>query len=51
MDMNDMILVSVDDHLCEPPDMFDQEPPLSRDQTITGIINLFCIFSCISHAL
>jgi predicted TIM-barrel fold metal-dependent hydrolase len=24
MDINDMILVSVDDHLCEPPDMFDQ---------------------------
>ncbi len=24
MDMNDMILVSVDDHLCEPPDMFDK---------------------------
>nr|MCS5664330.1 hypothetical protein [Acidimicrobiales bacterium] len=24
MDMNDMILVSVDDHLCEPPNMFDE---------------------------
>jgi predicted TIM-barrel fold metal-dependent hydrolase len=24
MDMNDMILVSVDDHLCEPPGMFDE---------------------------
>ena len=27
MDMNDMILVSVDDHLCEPPDMFDAHLP------------------------
>ena len=24
MEMNDMILVSVDDHLCEPPHMFDE---------------------------
>ena len=24
MKMNDMILVSVDDHLCEPPHMFDE---------------------------
>jgi len=23
MEMNDMILVSVDDHVCEPPDMWD----------------------------
>ena len=25
--MNDMILVSVDDHLCEPPHMFDAHLP------------------------
>ena len=24
MQMNDMILVSVDDHVCEPPDMWDR---------------------------
>ena len=24
MQMNDMILVSVDDHVCEPPDMWEQ---------------------------
>lgn len=27
MDMNDMILGSVDDHLCEPPQMFDAHLP------------------------
>ena len=27
MDKNDMILVSVDDHLCEPPHMFDEHLP------------------------
>ena len=33
MDINDMILVSVDDHLCEPPDMFDNHLPAKyRDQ-------------------
>ena len=33
MDMNDMILVSVDDHLCEPPDMFDAHLPAKwRDE-------------------
>jgi predicted TIM-barrel fold metal-dependent hydrolase len=25
MKMNDMLLVSVDDHICEPPDMFDNQ--------------------------
>ena len=24
MEMTDMVLVSVDDHICEPPDMFDR---------------------------
>jgi predicted TIM-barrel fold metal-dependent hydrolase len=33
MDINDMILVSVDDHLCEPPNMFDEHVPAKwRDQ-------------------
>lgn len=33
MDTNDMILVSVDDHLCEPPDMFDNHLPAKyRDE-------------------
>ena len=27
MQMNDMIMVSVDDHVCEPPDMWDQHVP------------------------
>ena len=27
MQMNDMIVVSVDDHVCEPPDMWDQHLP------------------------
>ena len=27
MQMNEMILISVDDHICEPPDMFDQHTP------------------------
>ena len=27
MQMNDMILVSVDDHVCEPPDMWDNHVP------------------------
>ena len=27
MKMNDMILVSIDDHVCEPPDMWDQHVP------------------------
>ena len=27
MQMNDMILVSVDDHVCEPPDMWDRHLP------------------------
>jgi hypothetical protein len=25
MEMNEMVLVSVDDHICEPPDMFDRQ--------------------------
>ena len=25
--MNEMILVSVDDHVCEPPDMFERHVP------------------------
>ncbi len=33
MDANDMILVSVDDHLCEPPHMFDEHLPAKwRDE-------------------
>ena len=33
MNLNDMILVSVDDHLCEPPDMFEQHLPAKwRDE-------------------
>ena len=24
MQMNDMVIISVDDHITEPPDMFDQ---------------------------
>ena len=24
MEMNDMVIISVDDHICEPPDMFDK---------------------------
>ena len=24
MDMNDMVIISVDDHISEPPDMFDK---------------------------
>src|SRR5689334_12897068 len=27
MKLEDMILVSVDDHLCEPPDLFDHHMP------------------------
>ncbi len=27
MNLDDMVMVSVDDHLCEPPDMFDQHLP------------------------
>ncbi|MEE8166703.1 MAG: amidohydrolase, partial [Myxococcota bacterium] len=27
MKMDDMILVSIDDHVCEPPDMWDQHVP------------------------
>ena len=27
MDVNDMILVSIDDHVIEPPDMFDNHVP------------------------
>jgi len=28
MNMNDLILVSIDDHVCEPPDMWDQHVPV-----------------------
>ena len=32
MEMNDMILMSVDDHIIEPPDMFDNHlPPKYKD--------------------
>ncbi len=27
MDMNDMILVSIDDHMVEPPDMYENHVP------------------------
>ena len=32
MDMNDLILVSVDDHVVEPPDMFERPPARSADR-------------------
>ena len=38
MNINDMILVSVDDHLCEPPQMFDEHLPAKwRDQAPKAI--------------
>ena len=38
VNINDMILVSVDDHLCEPPQMFDEHLPAKwRDQAPKAI--------------
>lgn len=34
MDMNDMVIISVDDHITEPPDMFDKH--LSKDDLATA---------------
>ena len=33
MDMNDLILVSVDDHVVEPPDLFEGHLPAKYDRT------------------
>ena len=32
MILDDMILVSVDDHICEPPNVFDNAPAKYRDR-------------------
>lgn len=38
MDMNDLILVSVDDHLVEPPDMFDGHIPEKYKDDVPKLI-------------
>jgi len=39
MDMDDMVLVSVDDHLCEPPDMFDGHLPSKWRDEAPGVLH------------
>jgi hypothetical protein len=34
MDMNDMVIISVDDHITEPPDMFEKH--LSKEDLATA---------------
>ena len=34
MEMNDMVIISVDDHITEPPDMFDKH--LSKEHLATA---------------
>jgi hypothetical protein len=38
MEMNDMVLISVDDHVCEPPNIFDNQ--LSGDLLASAPKNL-----------
>ena len=38
MDMNDMVLVSVDDHLVEPPDMFEAHIPAKYKNDVPKLI-------------
>ncbi|MBO0854223.1 MAG: amidohydrolase [Nocardia sp.] len=38
MDMNDLVLVSVDDHLVEPPDLFDQHIPAKYADDVPKLI-------------
>lgn len=38
MDMNDFVLVSVDDHLVEPPDMFDNHIPAKYKNDVPKLI-------------
>lgn len=39
MEMNDLILVSVDDHIVEPPNMFDQHIPAAYKDKAPKIVN------------
>ncbi len=39
MNLNDMIMVSVDDHLCEPPDMFDNHLPAKWREEAPRVIH------------
>ena len=45
MDMHDMILVSVDDHLCEPPDMFDARV-LAPHDAVGGLLAVVTAPTC-----
>ena len=38
MQMNDMILVSVDDHVVEPPDMFDRHIPARYKDRVPKLV-------------
>src|SRR5579871_1533698 len=38
MDVNDLILVSVDDHVVEPPDMFDQHLPAKYQDVAPRVV-------------
>ncbi|WP_040820070.1 amidohydrolase family protein [Nocardia jiangxiensis] len=38
MDMNDLVLVSVDDHLVEPPDMFDNHIPAKYADDVPKLV-------------
>jgi hypothetical protein len=38
MNMNDLVLVSVDDHLVEPPDMFDGHIPAKYKDDVPKLI-------------
>src|SRR5438045_9593574 len=38
MDMNDMILVSIDDHMIEPPDMFKNHVPAKLADQVPKVV-------------
>ena len=38
MEMNDLVLISVDDHMVEPPDMFDKHIPAKYKDDVPKLI-------------
>ncbi len=43
MELNDMIMISVDDHICEPPDMWEKHLPAKWKDQAPKTDNVWCV--------